>query len=301
MRATRTLALLALGLAVARAPARAQTAYSLIDNGATLIRFDLSNPGSAAVVGGISGATTQLNGIDFRPADGRLYGYSFADNAIVVVNVNNGSTTFVSNPSAGSSSSVLGMDFNPVPDRLRMVNVDGQNLRINVDDGATIVDGTLAYAAGDPNEGATPTITEVAYTNMDTDPATGTQLYYIDAGLGILATTSNPNGGVLDTVGSLGVATTVSNGFDIFTPTTGVNLAYAVLTETGDSSLYSIDLSTGAATLIGALPFQRVVGLAIRPVPEPGTLASVCVGAGLVGLGLRRRRSHRRARAGSAA
>jgi hypothetical protein len=57
---------------------------------------------------------------------------------------------------------------------LRLVNAVDQNLRINVDSGATTVDSALAYAAADPNFGVNPVVTEVAYINNDNDPVTGT-------------------------------------------------------------------------------------------------------------------------------
>ena len=41
----------------------AQTAYALANNGANLIRFDISNPGASATVWPISGAVTTLYGL----------------------------------------------------------------------------------------------------------------------------------------------------------------------------------------------------------------------------------------------
>ena len=267
-------------------------AYAISGSGASLIAFDISNPSGASVVGSFSGALTSLAGLDFRPANGLLYGYSQGSNALVTINPLNAVTTFVSTPSTGSTTSVLGVDFNPVPDRLRLVNMNDQNLRINVDTGATIVDGTLAYGAGDPNFGTNPSIIEAAYTNSDTNLATGTTLYYIDNILDTLVTTTNPNGGALTTVGSLGLNTSDLVGFDILSDGFGGNTAYALLSpfNASQTSLYSVNLATGAATLVGGIG-QFAYGLAIvQPtVPEPSS-ALIAVGLSLVGLRLRSRR-----------
>lgn len=178
-----------------------------------------------------------------------------------------------------------------------MVNINDQYLRINVDTGATSVDGTLAYAAGNPNFGTNPNITDVAYTNNDNNPATATTLYYIDGALRTLVTTSNPNGGVLSTVGALGVSTGSDFGFDIFTDAGGGNSAYAIIDNpAGGAGLYGINLGTGAATLVGNVGVPSTIkGFAITPlapaVPEPGNVA-LLVGITTVGAGfVRKRRS----------
>ena len=57
------------------------------------------------------------------------------------------------------------VDFNPVADRLRVIGSDGTSLRVNVDDGKVIKDGSLKYADTDANKGKTPKIMAGAYTN----------------------------------------------------------------------------------------------------------------------------------------
>ena len=266
--------------------------FSLANNGSSLIRFDSATPGAVTVVGNISGATTNLNGLDFRPMDGFLYGYQQANSGIYRVNTGTGATTFVSTSSAPVTDAQLGIDFNPVPDRLRVVTTADENRRINVDTGAAIIDGTLAYAVGDVNFGRNPSIIDAAYTNSDTNPATGTQLYYIDIARSTLVTTTNPNGGVLNTVGSLGVNTNRFVGFDIFTDLGGINTAFASLTTPGGAEgLYTINLGTGLATLVGTIGANQLFGLAVAPtaIPEPGSLALFAVASLAAAFGLRRR------------
>jgi len=108
---------------------------------------------------------------------------------------------------------------------------------------------TLFYAAADANAGVDPSVIENAYTNSFAG-ATTTQQYVIDHNLNTVATLAN-NAGTLVTVGALGVDTGLATGFDIFSAN-GSNMAYAILTPDGSASaFYSINLSTGAATMIG--------------------------------------------------
>ncbi len=290
-----TLALATSAIILSTATGRAQTAYALADNGLSLIRFNLATPGLTTLVGTITGTGgNRIDGIDFRPNDGLLYAYSQQANGVFTLNLNTAAATPASTPATGSTTRNLGIDFNPVADRLRLVNDVDQNLRINIANGATIVDGALAFAAGDPNVGISPSLNEAAYTNSDINLATGTALFYIDPNLDILVSTINPNAGSLNTVGALGVNTTDLTGFDILSDGLGGNTAYALLTNTtGIPSLYTINLATGAATSVGVInspaTTARPYSLAIvqpPPVPEPGT---VLFGFALAGACLSRR------------
>ena len=55
-------------------------------------------------------------------------------------------STDATNPFTALDGTDFGVDFNPVVDRLRVVSNTGQNLRINVDTGATITDDALNSA-----------------------------------------------------------------------------------------------------------------------------------------------------------
>lgn len=288
--ATTAVAALALAAGLALTPtAQAAEVFALGSGGTTLVRFDHGNPGGASVVGPLSGASARILGLDFRPANGLLYGFA-ADSGIYTINTSTGAATLVSTSPVALTSPSVGVDFNPVPDRLRVVTDSTQNLRINVANGVTITDTPLTYAAADVNAGFSPQVVDAAYTNSDKLAATGTTLYYIDWARDTLVTTSNPNGGVLNTVGGLGVDTSNLLGFDILTDAAGNNMAFATLNVGGTQGFYTVNLATGAATFVGNTNVGDLFGLAVAPVPEPGTLALVAA-AGLALLAQRRRKA----------
>ena len=222
-----------------------------------------------------------LVGIDFRPATGQLYGLgllptpgSAAGSAqLYIIDTERAVATPVGAPNAVLVGTSFGFDFNPVPDRIRVVSNLGQNLRLNPDNGAIAgTDTDLAYAAGDPNAGLMPSVVGVAYTNPDRDPLTNTVLYDIDSrrdadpvgGGDVLAIQVPPNGGQLNTVGRLRINTDDIVGFDI----SHLNAALAALQEGQTSSrLVSIDLISGRATDRGRVG-ELLTGLAIELGPQ---------------------------------
>ncbi len=111
-------------------------------------------------------------------------------------------------------------------------------------------DGVLAYAAGEVNAAVAPAVGAVSYTNSVGNAAT-TTLYGIDGGLDVLATQNPPNAGTLNTIGSIGVDLGTNGGFDISGATGRAYAAFAVGANTF-TTVYSVRLSTGAATPIGA-------------------------------------------------
>src|SRR5262249_46734491 len=216
-------------------------------------------------------------GIDFRPANGQLYATTTA-NRLYTINPSNGSATPVGSAALTTalSGQSFGFDFNPTVDRIRLVSNAGQDLRLNPNNAAVAgVDGMLAFAAGDPNAGQTPNVVGSAYTNNFAG-STATTLYGIDSNRDALVTQGtavgvtpavSPNTGQLFTVGGLGVDTNDMVGFDI-SPVT--NAAFASLTPPGSrvSNLYTINLTTGAATLVGPIGGRglvRDIAYAVRP------------------------------------
>jgi len=229
-------------------------------------------------------ANDSLVGIDYRPADGKLYGVGALGN-IYTVDPSTGVATFkvalAADPTDSSSPftritgnpRLMSVDFNPVPDRLRVVGNDGQNLRINVDTGATFTDGTIN--SGGNTAIVNPAITSVAYTNSFAGAGT-TRMFNIDVRQNRLYLQNPPNDGILSSFAPLGVNAAGSSGFDI----DGVNnMGYAALNVAGALQLYRIDLGTlgttnEAASLIGNLPasFGDLRGLALKPAMDAGAM-----------------------------
>jgi hypothetical protein len=251
---------------LAAQPSQAATAYGVTGAG-QLIRFDTAAPGTinaSVPITGLAGAESVV-AIDFRPLTGQLYGLG-SGGGVYTINTLTGGATAAGTPLAISGT--IGLDFNPTVDRLRLVSDANTNLRFNpVTAALAATDTNLAYIATDANAGADPNIVAVAYDRNDLDAATPTTLFAIDSNLNILvrqgaadgsaadaAGGGSPNGGLLTTIGSLGVDVTGAAGFDILTQSGNVNTAYAALSNNGTSSgLYRINLSTGAATLVGGI------------------------------------------------
>jgi hypothetical protein len=183
----------------------------------------------------------RLVGLDLRPLNGQLYGLG-STNRLYTINLASGAATVVGSAPLTLTGTNFGFDFNPTVDRLRIVSDTGVNLRVNPADGVAVVDGTL-------NPG-TPSVTAAAYTNNFAG-ATTTVLYDIDSNTDMLYRQDPPNAGTLVSVGALGVNTTGVNGFDIG-GTSGTG--FAVLTVGTTTSLYTLNLTTGAATKGADLP-----------------------------------------------
>ncbi|NJK61773.1 MAG: DUF4394 domain-containing protein [Synechococcaceae cyanobacterium SM2_3_1] len=200
-----------------------------------------------------------LLGIDFRPANGQLYGIT-NERILYTIDPLTGQTLSsqaLSVPFDGGTLS--GFDFNPVADRLRLTGANDQNFRVNVDTGDVIVDGTLNYV--DDQAGTNPFITASAYTNSLAG-ATSTQLFNIDFRLDQLVLQNPPNDGGLVSIGSLGFNFGVIGGFDILTEGT-INRGFLI----SGSDLYRVNLSTGAATLVANLRGGPFLSLSFMPEP----------------------------------
>jgi DNA-binding beta-propeller fold protein YncE len=193
----------------------------------------------------VKGLGAPLAGIDVRPADGMVYGLQ-RDGQIVTIDIKSGQATPKAKLDQMLPTGVaLTVDFNPVADRMRVVGADGTNLRINVDDGKTIVDGRLKFADADTNKGAAPFILAGAYSNKFKGTKE-TALYEIDAALGALVKQVPPNDGVLNTLGSLG-AKPKAIAFNIEADGKGGNTGWLL----ADGTLSMIDIGNGQVRASG--------------------------------------------------
>jgi hypothetical protein len=190
----------------------------------------------------IEGVAGKVLGIDVRPADNMLYAVG-ADGGIYTVDLKTGKATMKSKLEKNvDAKTMVTVDFNPVADRLRLMSNDGTSLRVNVDDGKVVTDGSHKFAETDMHKGEKPNVIAGAYSNS-VKGTKETALYDIDGTIGALLKQAPPNDGVLNAIGKLGVkATTVA--FDIWSDGNGKNEAWLMA---GDW-LHSVDLATGKAT-----------------------------------------------------
>jgi outer membrane protein assembly factor BamB len=204
----------------------------------------------------------RLVGFDVRPKDGMLYGVT-ASGAIVTVDAKTGKWQQRSQLSeALPKGAAITVDFNPVADRMRILSSTGLSLRVNVDDGKAIVDGSLKYAESDPSKGRTPNVTAGSYSNSFAGTKE-TTLYDIDASTGMLLRQVPPNDGVLASIGSLGIKLNGPVAFDIASNGQGGNVGWLV----NGGRLYSVDIATGAAKSVGAIAGLkgRIGDIAVLP------------------------------------
>ncbi len=248
----------------------------------TFNRADVTKLISSRNIRGLQSGERFL-GIDVRPQDRLIYGvtnlanlYTLDDStglATLKFALKAGAATTATcsggapGTFTGLSGTEFGLDFNPAADRLRLASDTRQNLRINVADGATIVDCPITFADGV----GMPTPTGAAYTNSVAGmPGTTTELYYVDSGTdtvyeidtGTTEAPRNANNGVLSPEGPLGIDITAVSGFDIEGAT---RTGYGVFTVGTTTSLYTVDIEAGTATArIQFAPGEMLRGLSLK-------------------------------------
>jgi hypothetical protein len=235
--------------------------------------FDPATPSVGTfipITGLVAGQT--LVGIDFR-TNGALYGLGVNDTTdtatLYTISLLTGVATIVGSPASLGvlPASGYGFDFNPVVDVIRVTTESGRNFRINPNTGALVATDTAIAISG------------LAYTNNETNNGGVTTLYTLDSLNDRLMIATNPNGGILNPVGPVGVFFSNANGFDIAPGvdtlvansgvSSGSGLALLTIEGTVTVQLYSINLATGAGTLIGTFPNGvPVSGLAIQNTPS---------------------------------
>lgn len=238
-----------------------------IDSQNHLVTFDSANPNVLT-----SARTLKLPSLNFydsnrpmerivslafRTADGpattRLWGLTNYGNIVPVTLA----TADIGPPTIKGinlNGTAFGFGFDPTSTvNMLLVSNMEQNLRLKFNTGEVFVQTPLSYFMGSPTD---PNIVAFAY---DNNLSGGTQRtpYMIDSAADTLVTLITPfSDGVIKTVGPLGVNASEVTGLTIYTTGTiasPVNTAFAAIASPADSvsKLYTIDLSTGAATLVG--------------------------------------------------
>jgi hypothetical protein len=250
-------ALLGAGAVVAASPAQAHNRADgprVAGRGQAgeLVTFDAGNPKSVNRVGRISGLKDDMKvvGIDYRVQHGKLY--AVGDRGGVYTVDSRAKASKVSQLTVALDGRSFGVDFNPAANRLRVISDTGQNLRHNLDD---------------PNGAPALGVTGAGYTNNDLDAATATTLFDVDTTADQVSAQSPANAGNLAPTGKLGVDPVINAatdaGFDVHSQrkkgVTVSNTGYATLKVDGAYRFFTVDVLTGAATMVGTFPAGRQV------------------------------------------
>jgi hypothetical protein len=199
----------------------------------------------------------ELEAIDFRTATGELYGVGDSSR-LYRLDVNLEATPPTASATALSAQpftptmagSRFGMSFIPNTDRIRITSTDEENFQLNPFNGARTSATPLNPAAN---------IVDIACSN-DFAGADSTVTYGIDSVSDTLYTISGDNGG-LQAVGPLGINISLASSIDFAGST-----LYAAMETASPNALYTINTSTGAATLVGSIATTAILrGIAIQP------------------------------------
>ena len=261
-------------------------AFATLVGGSFLVRFVLASPDAVTMtpVTGL-GANEVLVAIDYRPANGRLYGLTVLDST-----PDGGSTTtsfrvYTLVPSTGVATPVgagvdtgvqislanVDIDFNPVVDRLRVVS-RLKSFRMHPDTGALVAtDSDVQPISASPFLGNGPKLVGVAYdrTTFDGNAPAATTLFALDSDLRFLLTlggidgTPSPNAGQAFVIGNT-VLPFSSKGKWLDIAADGT--AWATYEGLGKTYVATINLSTGApGTALEIGTDLALRGLAVAP------------------------------------
>lgn len=286
-----TLAIGVTGLALVAGSASGQTVYGITrDN--RLLSFNPATPGTLntdVAISGLAVGETAL-GIDVRPLTGEIFVFGSTNRMYSVTPA--GAATGVGAGFTALATTVTSFDFNPTVDRVRVVDALANNRRLNpVTGGDAATDTALTYSAG----GSTPRASGVAYTNAQFGanvPLGSTREMFVDSALDVLGEVGSMaggnasfNGGVCTQIGALGFNLSDDAGFDIFGPTGALYLSDLT---TGGANFYTVNIGTGAASLVGLIGTGNRLVTDIATIPAPGAGAAAVIGLAMVG---RRRRA----------
>lgn len=248
---------------------RMRTAFFGLSTTNEIVKFSTGNSAVDQGAVDITGlqSNEQIVAIDYRPSTGQLYGVSDQSRLYSINPMTGRAAAIASEPfTPAIDGELVGFDFNPTVDRIRLITENEQNLRLHPETGkVAFIDGTVN--PGDKH------LVAAAYTNSFAG-ATTTTLYTIDFMAGKLFKQIPPNDGTQEEVGSLSIQPTGNGGFDI-SPDNSVALAvvnqedeagFSLQGQGKKSIFYFINLVTGKATVAGVSK-RNIIGLAIPTQP----------------------------------
>jgi truncated hemoglobin YjbI len=253
-----------MALGVLLAPLRAETVYA-IDSRSILLAFDTDRPGAIRAMTAVRGLQPgeMVLGLDFRPANKRLYALGSSSRLYILDPVTGAATPIGEGPFRPALEGTrFGFSFNPTVDRIRLVSNTGQNLRLHPDTGAVAAtDMMLNY-----EDGMMAGVVAAGYTNSVAG-ATTTTLYNFDFARKALVIQNPPNDGRLSIAIRLpdGANFTDVSAFDISAAT---GRGYLATREAGAPRvrLYEVNLTERTLTLTGQVAWiDQITAMAVAP------------------------------------
>jgi hypothetical protein len=240
-------------------------------NANTIFTMNSSTPGSifATGVSGLQGGDILVS-VDYLGSI--LYGVGSGGD-LYTINASSGAASLVSHFGT-LNGTYYGVDASSAG--IRIVSDNEINILLNPITGAVI--------------SSSPTL--ASGLTIDAIASSGSTMYGVDSIANTLGTLNTATG-TFATIGSMGYDVSGKNGFDISPNSGTAYFASAVSSSGTDANLYQVNLATGFASLVGRIgPGEGllVTGLTVQAVPEPSSIALVCLGgAGMFGL-MRRRK-----------
>lgn len=255
-----------------------------INTGSGLYSVDSAAPGTIltplTIYSGTVGSDS-ISAIDIHPTTGVLYGYAYTSGRIYTISKTTGACTPLGTAVTTPNGNV-GMTFEG-SSRIRVVHYGGSQFTVDPVTGMVLTFDSPTLEDG---------LIGVGY-----DSTTDTT-YGMEEGTGGLhrmgsfgGSPNAPSTGITELVGMSGIFSSRGHNMDISAVS---GIAYVDDMGGGGgvtANLWTIDLSTGLGTYVGALalPFSGSRGIAVDVVPAPGTLC----GFGLLAFGAFRRSSRR--------
>jgi hypothetical protein len=240
-----------------------------------VVGFDSSNPGVILFDHPIIGlsASESIRGIDYW--NGTVYGLGSAGN-LYSLNYNTGQATLVGSLGVVLNGASYGVENSPAG--FHIVSELGQNLTASRATGAAVV-GPAVNPAG-------TFLSALAYRSSGVPTMFG-----IDSSANTLGTFDAATGHYT-TIGTLGFDVARNNGFDISGGSGVAYLASGATSSDVQANLYTVNLVTGMASLVGLIGQvgDNTLLRGLTAVPEPGTGALLVGGLALLAMHFRRRK-----------
>ena len=225
-----------------------------------IVTFDSGDPGNMSATTAMSGLQPfeSVLAADYLVESTELYIFSNAPNfsggpseyRLRRVNPSDGTSSVIGPVHAFAGATNFSMDFISGTALARLTANNGMNFRLSTLDGTLTNDPALSFAPSDPGNGVSPNVTAIATAAV----TSGGTTYGIDNATDSLVTLDSDNSGVIRTVGPLGITIGAFDAvcFDIST-TSGT--AYLAVGDNNafTTTLYTVNLNTGAATQVGTI------------------------------------------------